>query len=93
MIFKVFRELASEKVWGMTAHIIYTTLDKKRVATTSPIVIDYIRNNLYFKNTLVSDDLCMYALHSIVGKKLALLKKVITLAKNEQNLKINILSV
>ena len=85
--FKVFRELASEKVWGMTAHIIYTTLDRKRIATTSPIVIDYIRSNLYFKNTLVSDDLCMYALHGIIGEKLALLKRVITLAKNEQNWK------
>lgn len=85
--FKVFRELAEEKVWGMTAHIIYTALDPDLAATTSPTVINYIRKKIGFKGKLISDDLCMYALHGIIGKKNATLKKVIQLAKNEGNWK------
>ena len=81
--FKVFKELAEEKVWGMTAHIIYTALDPNLTATTSPTVIQYIRNNIGFKGKLVSDDLCMYALHGMIGKKNATLKKIIKLAETE----------
>tara|TARA_B110000503_G_scaffold65179_1_gene102481 strand:- start:790 stop:1881 length:1092 start_codon:yes stop_codon:yes gene_type:complete len=85
--FRVFKELATEKVWGMTAHIIYTALDSKHTATTSSIVIQYIRENIGFKGKLVSDDICMYALHGIIGKKNALLKKVINLAEKGENWK------
>ena len=79
--FKVFKELALEKVWAMTAHIVYTSIDPELPATTSKQVIDYIRNNIGFKGNLVSDDLCMYALHGDVGKKRSTLKKVIALAE------------
>ena len=83
--FAVFRELAKEKVWGMTAHIIYKALDPDNTATTSKKVIEYIRNNIGFKGTLVSDDICMYALHGEIGKKSTILKRVLELAfQNKQ---------
>lgn len=81
--FKVFKELASEKVWAMTAHIVYTSIDSKLPATISKKIINYIRNNIGFKGKLVSDDLCMYALHGEVGKKRSTLKKVINLAEKD----------
>jgi len=81
--FKVFRELANEKVWAMTAHIVYTSIDSSLPATISKKVIDYIRNNIGFKGKLVSDDLCMYALHGEVGKKHSTLRRVINLAEKD----------
>lgn len=78
--FRVFRELAEDKdVWGMTAHIIYSCLDPEHTATTSPTVINYIREQIGFTGILVSDDLGMYALHGEVGKKRAILQRVIKL--------------
>ena len=47
---------------GMTAHILYTALDAERVATLSPIVIDFIRHSIGFDGLLMSDDLSMKAL-------------------------------
>ncbi len=85
--FRVFKELANEKVYAMTAHIIYTNLDKLLPATISPTVITYIRNNIGFKGTLVTDDINMYALHGEVGKKRSILKKVIQLAQSNQDWK------
>lgn len=85
--FRVFKELASEKVYAMTAHIIYTNLDKSLPATISPPVIKYIRENIGFKGTIVTDDIGMYALHGEVGKKRSILKKVIQLAQSNQDWK------
>ena len=85
--FAVFTELAKEKVWGMTAHIIYQALDSDHTATTSRKVIEYIRNNIGFKGTLVSDDICMYALHGEIGKKSAILKRVLKLASQNKQWK------
>jgi len=49
--------------WAMTAHIIYTALDRERPATQSPTVIqDVIRGEIGFDGLLVSDDLSMKAL-------------------------------
>lgn len=80
--FRVFRELAEdEDVWGMTAHIIYSCLDPEHTATTSPTVINYIREQIGFTGKLISDDLGMYALHGEVGKKRVILQRVINLAK------------
>ena len=80
--FKVFGELIGEKVWAMTAHIVYSSIDPLLPATISKRVVDYIRNNIGFKGKLVSDDLCMYALHGEIGKKRSTLKKVIELAQS-----------
>ncbi len=82
--FAVFKGLSSEKVWGMTAHIIYEALDPKNTATTSSKVIQYIRENIGFKGTLVSDDICMYALHGTIGEKNATLKRILSLAKDDK---------
>jgi len=80
--FSVFKALASKNVWGMTAHIIYEALDPENTATTSPKVIEYLRTNIGFNGTLVSDDLCMYALHGAIGEKKSILKRVISMAKS-----------
>lgn len=49
--------------WAMTAHVVYTTLDADRPATTSARVIgEIIRGVIGFDGVLVSDDLSMKAL-------------------------------
>jgi beta-N-acetylhexosaminidase len=49
--------------WGMTAHIVFESIDPSRPATLSPVVIrDVIRGKIGFLGTLVSDDLAMGAL-------------------------------
>lgn len=47
---------------GMTAHILYTALDKQLPATLSPTVISLIRKTIGFDGLLMSDDLSMKAL-------------------------------
>jgi beta-N-acetylhexosaminidase len=46
----------------MTAHVLFTALDIKNCATTSPKIIKLIREEIGFKNILMSDDLSMKAL-------------------------------
>ena len=59
--FVPFKALADIPL-GMTAHIVYTALDKDRPATTSPTAIAYIRNEIGYDGLLMSDDLSMKAL-------------------------------
>ncbi len=48
---------------AMTAHILYSNIDKKNVATHSKIIInEIIRKKLGFKGILISDDISMKAL-------------------------------
>jgi len=48
---------------AMTAHVVYTALDRDRPATTSPrIVSDIIRGEIGFDGLLMSDDVSMKAL-------------------------------
>lgn len=54
---------------GMTAHIIYTAIDAKLVATQSKKVIDYIREVIGFDGLLMSDDLSMKALAGTYAKR------------------------
>lgn len=54
---------------GMTAHILYTALDKKTVSTQSKTVIDYIRNQIGFDGLLMSDDLSMKALKGTYAER------------------------
>lgn len=64
--FKVFKELSKkfgDKLWGMTAHVIYTALDPDNPATLSKTVIDYIRNQIGFKGPIMTDDINMSALY------------------------------
>jgi beta-N-acetylhexosaminidase len=60
--FAPFKALADQP-WAMTAHVLYTALDKSAPATTSrPIVGDVIRGHIGFTGALMSDDLSMKAL-------------------------------
>jgi beta-N-acetylhexosaminidase len=56
-----FHELRDQK-FAMTAHILFTAIDKNSCATTSKTAIDLIRNDIGFKNILMSDDISMKAL-------------------------------
>ena len=54
---------SSQARLAMTAHILYSNLDKKFLATFSKIIIkDLIRKKLKFKGLLISDDISMKAL-------------------------------
>ena len=46
----------------MTAHLIYKNIDKVNTATHSKKVIKLIRNQIKFKNILMSDDISMKSL-------------------------------
>lgn len=59
--FKPFKEV-NMPVWGMTAHVIYKTLDKKLPATLSCTVLNYIREKIGFNGFLICDDISMGAL-------------------------------
>jgi len=59
--FAPFCELADLPL-GMTAHVLYTAIDAKRVATLSPDVIALIREEIGFDGLLMTDDLSMKAL-------------------------------
>ena len=48
--------------FAMTAHIIYTNIDKLNTATHSKKIIKLIRNNIKFKNLIMSDDISMKSL-------------------------------
>ncbi|MDA9603913.1 glycoside hydrolase family 3 protein [Candidatus Pelagibacter sp.] len=48
--------------FAMTGHIIYQCIDKLNTATHSEKIIKHIRNNIGFKNILISDDLSMKSL-------------------------------
>ena len=49
-------------LFGMTAHIIYSHIDKVYTATHSKKVIDIIRKKIKFQNILLSDDISMKSL-------------------------------
>jgi beta-N-acetylhexosaminidase len=59
--FAPFRVL-SDMPMAMTAHVVYTTIDPKRPATTSPAALKLIREDLGFSGLIMSDDLSMKAL-------------------------------
>ncbi len=48
--------------FAMTAHIIYTDIDKFNTATHSKKIINLVRKNIKFKNLIISDDVSMRAL-------------------------------
>lgn len=72
--FKAFRMMADTATYAMTAHIIYQALDKENPATLSKIVIDYIRHEIGFLGSIMTDDLSMKALKMTLSEstKLAL---------------------
>lgn len=56
-----FKNLRDQK-FAMTAHILYSAIDEKNCATISPKAIKLIREEIGFKNILMSDDVSMKAL-------------------------------
>ena len=59
--FAPFKELNDQK-FAMTAHILYEAIDKINCATISSQAIKIIRQEIGFKNILMSDDVSMKAL-------------------------------
>ena len=58
--FWTFKKKSS--LFAMTAHIIYSDIDKFNTATHSKKIIQIIRNNIKFKNLIMSDDISMKSL-------------------------------
>lgn len=63
-----FKKLNDQK-FAMTAHILYTAIDKQNCATVSPTAIKLIREELGFENILMSDDVSMKALKGTFAEK------------------------
>ena len=57
---------SKNSLFAMTAHIIYTNIDKANTATHSEKIIKLIRNNIKFKNIIMSDDISMKSLKSSI---------------------------
>tara|TARA_B100000965_G_scaffold229147_1_gene191874 strand:+ start:270 stop:1220 length:951 start_codon:yes stop_codon:yes gene_type:complete len=53
---------------AMTAHILYTSIDKKNSSTHSKKVISIIRKKIGFKNLIMTDDISMKALKYSLSK-------------------------
>ncbi len=61
--FAVFSKLSHLDCWSMTAHVKFDALDQEKCVTLSKPSIDFIRNDLNFRNNLImTDDICMGAL-------------------------------
>ena len=63
-----FKELSDIK-FAMTAHILYSQIDDQNPATMSKKMIDIIRNDIGFKNIIMTDDLSMKALQGSFTEK------------------------
>ncbi len=62
--FKVFK--SKDSLFAMTAHVIFSKIDPNNTVTHSKKLIKIIRNQINFKNILISDDLSMKSLkHSL----------------------------
>ena len=57
---------------AMTAHIVYTSIDKKNTATHSKKIINIVRKKIGFKNLIMSDDISMKALNYSISKNTTL---------------------
>ena len=53
---------------AMTAHIIFSSIDKKNTATHSKKVLSIIRKKIGYKNLIMSDDISMKALKFSISK-------------------------
>ena len=57
---------------ALTAHVVYTSVDKDRPATASPVAVEEIvRKALRFKGLLMTDDLSMHALSGTLKERAA----------------------
>ena len=53
----------NDLLMGMTAHVLYSAIDAKNLATVSPAAISLIRDELGFDGLLMTDDLSMKAMN------------------------------
>ena len=58
--FKVFK--SKKSLFAMTAHVIFKKIDPNNTVTHSKKLIKIIRNQIKFKNLIISDDLSMKSL-------------------------------
>lgn len=56
---------------GMTAHIVYSDIDGNGPATTSPLMLQVIRDHIGFDGLLITDDISMEALSGTVAERSA----------------------
>ncbi|NBV07143.1 MAG: beta-N-acetylhexosaminidase [Proteobacteria bacterium] len=66
--FLPFQELRQQK-FAMTAHILFSAIDKDNCATVSKNAVRIIRDEIGFKNILMSDDVSMKALKGTFFEK------------------------
>jgi beta-N-acetylhexosaminidase len=66
--FAPFKALADLPM-GMSAHIVFTAIDPIAPATTSPAMINVIRNDIGFAGLLMTDDISMQALSGTVADR------------------------
>ncbi|HBI20031.1 MAG TPA: beta-hexosaminidase, partial [Brevundimonas sp.] len=66
--FAPFKAL-SDMPMAMTAHIVFTALDRKRPATQSKKAVRTMREHLGFTGLLLTDDLSMQALSGSLGER------------------------
>lgn len=57
--FAVFKSLAAQAEFAMTAHVTYSALDPDNPVSVSGKAVDYIRSEIGFVGTLISDDIAM----------------------------------
>lgn len=68
--FAVFRAL-SDLPLGMTAHIVFSSIDPEAPATLSRRMVRVIREDISFRGLLMTDDLSMRALSGTIGARTA----------------------
>lgn len=66
--FAPFKALSDMPI-AMSAHIVFTAIDRKRPATTSKKAIRFMRERLGFEGLLLSDDLMMNALSGTLTER------------------------
>ncbi len=66
--FRPFSDLADLPL-GMTAHVVYESIDRDRPATQSPCVIEIVRERIGFAGLLMTDDISMSALAGSIEER------------------------
>nr|WP_255596684.1 glycoside hydrolase family 3 N-terminal domain-containing protein [Cognatishimia sp. MH4019] len=66
--FAPFRALHDLQM-GMSAHVVYEAIDAEAPATTSPVMVSLIREEIGFGGLLMTDDLSMQALSGTVAER------------------------
>jgi beta-N-acetylhexosaminidase len=70
--FKAFKQVAqnvgNEKLWAMTAHVVFKALDDK-IATLSKKTIDYIRSEMGIAGPIIADTIEMNALGGTLAER------------------------